>query len=369
MITVDFQMLQTLLENGDLQARLPIMIRGPHGIGKSQIPKQIAPKLARLLKLADLNYIYPVIERRASQMPDAGDLMGLPELDGKTTHFLPMAWFYEACIKPCILFFDEVDRGNQDVRQALFELTDSRKLAGHNLHPDTVIIACCNGGEGNTQYTVGDMDPAELDRWLVYDVRPTQADWIAWAQKAQIADVIIEFIRSNPKHLEHTGEFEPNKVYPSRRSWDRLNQRLSHNDWLDTCPIELQFVAASGVGNEAAIAFTDFVKNYDKQVSLEDIIIKGKLDIVKKLSQTAQMQLVEKMKDSKLILEWSKLSKEHKGNLAGFFLALEPEIAMMMFEIISSEGPRGLEFHQLEFNGRKTCAYISEICLGQAKKS
>lgn len=369
MIHVDFQMLRTLLENGDIQARLPIMIRGPHGIGKSQIPKWLAPKLAKLLGLENPNYVYPIIERRASQMPDAGDLMGLPQLQGDVTRFCSMEWFHEACIKPVILFFDEVDRGNQDVKQALMELTDSRKLAGHNLHPDTIIIAAVNGGEGDTQYTVGEFDPAELDRWIVYDVRPTVADWIQWAQEAKVADVIVEFIRANEKFLEHKGEFAPNKVYPSRRSWDRLNQRLSHNNWLDTCPIELQFMASAGVGNEAAIAFYDFVKNYDKQVSLEDVIIKGKIDLVKKMSQTHQMGLVEKMKESKLILERDKLNKDQKENLVGCFLQLEPEIAMMMFEVISGANNKlGVELHQMSYKGSSFSKYISEILLGKAKK-
>ena len=55
--------------------------------------------------------------------------------------------------QPCILFFDEVDRANTDVAQSIMELTDSRKIAGHTLHPDTIVIAMVNGGsydEGNT---------------------------------------------------------------------------------------------------------------------------------------------------------------------------------------------------------------------------
>ena len=83
-------------------------------------------------------------------MADTGDVIGVPEPSdsefGRVTNFAPMGWFAQACHVPCILFFDEVDRANNDVRQSLMELCDSRKIAGHYLHPDTIIIAMVNGG-------------------------------------------------------------------------------------------------------------------------------------------------------------------------------------------------------------------------------
>ena len=67
-----------------------------------------------------------------------------------------------ACTEACVLFFDEIDRATMEVRQGIFELTDSRKINGHYLHPDTVIIGAVNGGEHGSQYQVGEFDPAEV---------------------------------------------------------------------------------------------------------------------------------------------------------------------------------------------------------------
>ena len=155
-----------------------------------------------------------------------GDLVGLPVIQGEVTTFNPPDWFKQACNEPVALFLDEVDRATPEVRQGIFELTDSRKLNGHVLHPDTLIFAAVNGGEHGEQYQVGEMDPAELDRWTVFDVEPTVEDWLDWA-KGNVDGVIWDFINQNRGHLEHTGDFEPNKVYPSRRSWDRLNECLN----------------------------------------------------------------------------------------------------------------------------------------------
>ena len=115
-------------------ARFPVLMRGRHGIGKSQVVYQIAKSLER-----------PVVERRASQMTE-GDLIGLPSINANnaTTNWNPPNWFKFACANPCVLFFDEVDRATLEVRQGLFELTDSRKLNGHKLNEEVLIFAAVN---------------------------------------------------------------------------------------------------------------------------------------------------------------------------------------------------------------------------------
>ena len=77
--------------------RKPVLIRGRHGVGKSEIVYQTAAAIAM-----------PVVERRASQMTE-GDLVGLPSTDGNTTSFNPPDWFKTACEQPVVLFLDEVD--------------------------------------------------------------------------------------------------------------------------------------------------------------------------------------------------------------------------------------------------------------------
>ena len=100
-----------------LAVRKPVLIRGRHGIGKSEIVYQIADALG-----------LPVVERRASQMTE-GDLLGLPKTDGGITSWCPPEFLATACNKAVVLFLDEVDRAVTEVRQGLFEMTDSRKIA------------------------------------------------------------------------------------------------------------------------------------------------------------------------------------------------------------------------------------------------
>ena len=319
-MAIDFKTLNSVLPF-ILDAKFPVLIRGRHGIGKSAIVYQIAEQRG-----------LPVIERRASQMTE-GDLLGLPKVEGKVTTWLAPEWLHDACDKPVILFLDEVDRATMEVRQGIFELCDSRKIAGYTLHPDTLIFACVNGGEHGAQYQVGEMDPAELDRYTVFDVAPTVEDWLEWADD-NVIGVIWDFINQNHQHLEHKDEYEPNKVYPSRRSWVRLSDALlAMNGEIKQSPV-LYHLASSFIGFEGAVAFNDYVANYKKIVTVENILDEGKLELCKEFKINDHNALIEKFKQSKCFDK--KLTKKQLKNVAEYMVTLPSEIGMSFWTVIAS---------------------------------
>ena len=311
-----------------LDAKLPVLVRGRHGVGKSQVVYQIAD--ARSL---------PVVERRASQMTE-GDLLGLPDtaetsINGrKATTWNAPDWLVTACEQPVLLFLDEVDRATVEVRQGLFELTDSRKINGWHLHPDTLIVAAVNGGDHGAQYQVGEMDPAELDRWTVFDVEPTDEDWLKWAKNGTVNTVVWDFINQNRQHLEHKGDFEPNKVYPSRRSWDRFNMTAEPAGVFEKDGSgDLLFnLATAFLGFEAAVALKDFVENYAWQVTIEDLLDAGKLDKTKDWGINDHAAMIEKFEAAELFK--AELSEARQQNLANYFVTLPSEVAMKLWTVL-----------------------------------
>ena len=321
MAAIDFKTFNSIA-HAVLAQRLPVMIRGRHGVGKSEVVYQTA----RILGL-------PVVERRASQMTE-GDLIGLPKTDGDVTSFCPPDWFQEACDKPVVLFFDEVDRAVNEVRQGLFELTDSRKLFGKAIHPDTVIIAAVNGGEHGSQYQVGEMDPAELDRWTVFDVEPTVEDWLDWG-KDNVDGLIWDFVNQNRSHLDHGEDFEPNKVYPSRRSWKRLNDCLVNAGLLtpeSKGDANVYHLSAAFVGMEAAVAFNDFAQNYERQVTIEMILDDGQVAKTSDFGINEHCALIEKMEASDTFKE--EVDENQIQNLADYFVTLPSEAAMKLWTVL-----------------------------------
>ena len=340
-MSVDFKTFVSLAPSVSA-AKLPVLLRGRHGIGKSQVVYQLAAKAG-----------LPVVERRASQMTE-GDLVGLPSVEGNRTSFNPPDWFKVACEEPVCLFLDEVDRATLEVRQGIFELTDSRKLNGHNLHPDTIIFAAVNGGEHGEQYQVNEMDPAELDRWSVWDIEPTVEDWLAWG-KDNVDSLIWDFINQNRAHLEHNADIEPNKRYPSRRSWDRLDKVLQQADALEASPAMFN-LAQSFVGFEAAVALNDFAKNYERIVTVEQLLNGERVDALAAMSLNEHCAMIEKLESEEICK--AEFSDNHVTHLAEYFVSLPSEAAMKLWSVISQAG---VQENVVKFHGANNGAVGSHL--------
>lgn len=304
-----------------VDVKKPVLLRGRHGIGKSEVVYQFAKSIN-----------LPVVERRASQMTE-GDLLGLPSIEGESTRWNPPDWFKMACDQPVVLFLDEIDRAILEVRQGIFELTDSRKMNGYTLHRDTLVFAAVNGGAHAAQYQVGEMDPAELDRYTVFDLEPTVEDWLNWA-KDNVNGVIWDFINNNRAHLEHTTDFDAGKVYPSRRSWVRLNDCLSKGRLLDSVNKVSLRLSKAFVGVEAALAFYDFTKSYKRLVTVEDIIQNGKIELVKGWTLNEYDAFLEKLKATDLFSR--KMTAVETQNYVNFWFQLPSEPSVKGIEILSA---------------------------------
>jgi hypothetical protein len=269
---MDIKTIKTIIPS--LLPEIAVLMRGPTGVGKSFVAADIAAELG-----------LPFIDVRGSTMQE-GDVIGYPDLEamktsGVSTMVLP-AWFMRACKEPCVLMLDELNRAMPGVMQGFFQVVLDRHLGNDvngmpvKLHPDTRIIAAVNAGN---EYDVNEMDPALLRRFWVCDVEPTISDWIEWADTKGLDKVLVDFVRQNPVHWRvDPSSVEPGTVVPTPASWHRMSDTLVH---ASMAPKKLAGGDLGGVfysictgfiGVEAAIAFQDFVKNYETVVSAEDIL-------------------------------------------------------------------------------------------------
>jgi len=203
-----------------LPVETSVLLRGNHGIGKSQVVRQVAK-----------GFGLEVIDRRLSQMSE-GDMVGLPSTDGEVTRFNPPDWYKNACKKPVALFLDELNRATPEVMQAAFQVVLDRELNGWKLHPQTRVYAAINA---SAAYSVNEMDPALLDRFWSIDLTPDTQDWLAWAKESgAVHENVVSFIAGNEKWLDPPKNGEPTAVSPSRRSWERLSKALVANSLAET---------------------------------------------------------------------------------------------------------------------------------------
>lgn len=321
---------------------LSILLRGKHGIGKSQVVYQIAEGFAQQLNQKVDAF---VIERRLSQMSE-GDMIGLPELVDGITRFAPPDWFMDCCRNPRVLFLDEFNRATPEVMQAAFQIVLDRKLNGHALHPETRVYAAINH---SMDYIINDMDPALLDRFWVVDLEPTPEDWFSWAkEKGKIDELVYDFLFANRSHLEHNGNHDPGKVYPSRRSWDRLNRALLKASLMSEPENPLFYNISIGlVGSEASISLTEYAKNRNREITAEDILVrwskvKNKIDA---LGPEKWNILNEKIGDH---VKEHKITKTQAKNLAEYFKALPGEHAIQLWTVVAMTGPDNIKaLHEL----------------------
>ena len=319
----------------NVAAKLPVetsvLLRGPHGIGKSQVVRQVA-------KVFSL----PVTDRRLSQMTE-GDMVGLPSTDGEVTRFNPPDWFKAACTKPVCLFLDEINRATPEVMQAAFQIVLDRELNGWRLHPETRVFAAVNN---SAAYTVNEMDPALLDRFWTIDLSPTVEDWITWARDGHVHDTITDFIAGNDKWLDSPKDAEPGKVSPSRRSWERLSQALVTAGVVEDPKHDLFYPMCLGyIGTEATIAYHSFVKTIDNQVSAEELLTNyGKVKKkIAKLGQEKQNIVIEKVAD--YITKQLKTIDDKQGtNLREFMKDLPGELRVSAWsKLTQGSGTENLE--------------------------
>jgi len=314
-----------------------VLLRGPHGIGKSQVVRQVAAA-----------FKLPVIDRRLSQMTE-GDMVGLPSTDGEVTRFNPPDWYKRACENPVCLFLDEINRATPEVMQAAFQVVLDRELNGWKLHSDTRVFAAVNA---SAAYSVNEMDPALLDRFWTIDLEPTVEDWVAWARQtssddvANVTPIVVDFIAANDKWLDSPKDSEPGKVTPSRRSWERLSKALVGAGVQEKPEDPIFYPLCRGyIGNEATIAFHSFAKTVDYQVSGADVLnnyskVKPK---IKKLGQEKHNILIDKV--TEYITKHLKTLNEKQGkNLQEFMSDLPGELRVSCWsKLTQGSGTENLE--------------------------
>jgi hypothetical protein len=309
-----------------------ILLRGPHGIGKSQVVRQVAK-----------GFGLDVIDRRLSQMTE-GDMIGLPSTDGDVTRFNPPEWYADACRRPVALFLDELNRATPEVMQAAFQVVLDRELNGWKLHPETRVYAAVNA---SAAYTVNEMDPALLDRFWTIDLTPTVADWVSWVEDTgAVHDNVVSFIKQNEKWLDTPKGAEPSAVSPSRRSWERLSAALVKAGVVDQPDGALFYPLCLGfVGTEATIAFHGHVKTLDRQVSGEEIVNKYP-EVKAKIARLGQEKLnvaIDKVTEYLHGQNINTLTDDQGRNLQAFFKDLPGELRTSAWSKLSAKGVEKLE--------------------------
>lgn len=188
----------------------PVLLVGETGVGKSETVEQFARENG-----------YEFFNIRLSEL-ELSDLTGIPRVDGEFVKFVPVEFSLIASKKKTVLFFDELNRAQFEVRQVIFRVADSYQINGLRLHPETKIIAAINPDNG--RYIVETLEAAEQARWAIVEFHPSLPAWFDWLLRSEFFfEPVYSFLQTHNSYIEKTGiERAGIKGETNRRLWTRL---------------------------------------------------------------------------------------------------------------------------------------------------
>lgn len=278
---------------------------GHRGLGKSESHRTVAQANQ-----------WGFIDMRGSQL-EASDLRGLPcAEDGKTRYLPPSELPHPhddtskcpACSEMThekakekgirdqqyckgILFLDEVNRSEDDVLQAIFQLVLDRSIGEYDL-PEGWSVHCA-GNFAKGYNTNNFKDPAFLDRFCHLSVTPGDKyteSWINWMSlNHPDSDRIIQFVSTNEDHL--IGQVDGDlgfSIQPSPRSWAMVaNVEDACNK--NAYPSEVKHYVISGlIGSALATQF----ERFSCDILPKDIMDNGVEDYQEKLNGLSRNALI-----------------------------------------------------------------------------
>lgn len=248
--------LKTLLSK-TIAARLPVMITGAPGVGKTDIVKSAA-------KDANANCIimHPVVS-------DPTDFKGLPWAANGRATFLPFGEL-EALIQatePTVCFLDDFGQASNAVQAAAMQLILGRQINGHKISDDVVFMAATNR-RGDRAAVSGILEPVKSRFATIVELQPDLKEWITWALQNNVQPQVIAYLRMRPAHLS---DFKPTSDLvnsPSPRTWSSLSKLVA----LDL-PKEIRLTAYCGaIGEPTAVEYASFERVWQSMVS-PDVVL------------------------------------------------------------------------------------------------
>ncbi len=242
-------------------ARLPILITGAPGIGKSDIVSQAAESAGAGMILS-----HPAVA-------DPTDFKGLPWAEAGATEarFLPFGDLSRACAatSPTVWFLDDLGQAPPSVQAASMQLLLAREVNGHCL-PDCVTFVAATNRRTDRAGVAGILEPVKSRFAAIVELTPDIQDWSTWAlASGRIPPELIAFLRFRPELLSAFAPSADLTNSPSPRTWSNAAKLLA----LQLPKAERLEALSGAVGQGAALEFLAFLDMFASLPSIDGILI------------------------------------------------------------------------------------------------
>jgi MoxR-like ATPase len=256
--------------------KIPLMVYGGFGIGKSMIPRQIFEQIAKdkgrefivwektsndqkneMIENPEKYFVF--CDQRIGQM-DSTDLRGIPNMmDTDKLQTVPYAWVIYFTQKGAdgVIFFDEINLAPPTVAGSAYQIINDRTISDRKLADDVFCMGAGNRAEDKAH--IFEMPMPLHDRFAEVEIGVNVDDWTEWAS-ANINPHLVSFINWKPNRLYHADVKKGDK--PSTpRSVERASKLLADKDITDNHAFELVAIAC---GEAFATEFQAYAKYYSQ---------------------------------------------------------------------------------------------------------
>jgi hypothetical protein len=292
-----------------------VFLRGPSGIGKSEVVFQAAELLSQ-----HVSNWQGVVDLRLAQM-DPTDLRGIPHVDedGRTNwarpNFLPRSG-------AGILFLDEITSAPPAVQAAAYQLCLTPWDFGV---PREWMVVAAGNRKSDRGVTFNIAAPLQ-NRLCDIEVATTLDDFTEHAVQNGVRPEVLSFLRDRPDLLHKFEGKGDIGAFPSPRSWFATSAVLE----LDV-PVRDRIEMFKGdIGAEAAMAFETHLRVWETMPRLDDIFAGKDVPLPKEMSVRYCVAMGMAVR----------LSKDNFDKAWGFLEKMPPEIQTLTIKLAYTRDPQ-----------------------------
>jgi hypothetical protein len=241
-----------------ITAKIPVLITGAPGIGKSDVVTRAASEAG-----ANLILSHPAVA-------DPTDVKGLPWIvDGAAT-FLPFGELDRAlrADKPTVWFLDDLGQASPAVQASYMQLLLARRVNGHVLSDHVVFVAATNRRTDRAGVS-GILEPVKSRFGSIVELDVHLDDWCKWAIENNMPAELIAFLRFQPDLLCKFQASADLTNCPVPRTWSHVARLMDLG-----LPASVSNAAIAGaVGEGAATQFLAFLRLYRELPNVDQILI------------------------------------------------------------------------------------------------
>lgn len=264
-------------------AKRPVFLWGPPGIGKSELVAEIAEELGGAM-----------IDLRMAQM-EPTDIRGIPffnkdngKMDWAPPIDLPDEDFASQ-YPVVVLFLDEMNSAAPSVQAAGYQLILNRRVGKYKL-PDNVVIVAAGNRDSDRGVTYR-MPMPLANRFIHVEMRPDFNSWQNWAVLQGIHQDVVGYLSFAKQDMYDFDAKSSSKAFATPRSWTFVSELLKDKS-IDE---DTLFTLVSGAVGEGLAAKFKAHRRFASALPNPSDILSGKVDTLDTKEISAMYSLTTSM--------------------------------------------------------------------------